>query len=112
MDAVKRILLLIESSMNRSNLELFPCRIGRVSYLIRYVLLIITTVVASIMLELAPYAASAQRIGLSAGAVVLLIFIILCLFRSDRSPDFVKLPSRRGSAAKRVRSPAVSQVVF
>ena len=72
--------------MNRSDFELFPCRIGRVSYMIRYVLLLIAALVASIMLELAPFASSAMQIPLSGGAVVLLIFILLCLFRSILFP--------------------------
>ncbi|MGV3533326.1 MAG: DUF805 domain-containing protein [Chthoniobacteraceae bacterium] len=72
--------------MNRSDFELFPIRIGRVSYLIRYVLLLVAAVVASIMLEMAPFASSAVRIPMSAGAVVLLIFTLLCLFRAILFP--------------------------
>ena len=72
--------------MNESDFKLFPSRIGRISYLIRYVLLLIAALVASIMLEMSPFASSAVQIPMSGGAVVLLIFILLCLFRSILFP--------------------------
>ena len=72
--------------MDDSAFKLFPTRIGRASCLLRYALLLIAALIASIMLEMSPFASSAMQIPLSAGAVLLLIFILLCLFRSILFP--------------------------
>jgi uncharacterized membrane protein YhaH (DUF805 family) len=65
---------------------LFPARIARVSFLIRYIIFLVAAVIASVMLDFSDHVSSGAKIAFAGGAVVLLVFLLVALFRSILIP--------------------------
>src|SRR4030095_1386646 len=72
--------------MSQTNSTLFPARIARVPFLIRYIIFLVGAVIASVMLSLSDQFSSTAKIALAGGAVILLIFLLVALFRSILVP--------------------------
>jgi uncharacterized membrane protein YhaH (DUF805 family) len=72
--------------MNQTSSTLFPARIARVSFLVRYVVFLVAAVIATVMLNLSDHVSSTVKIALAGGAVILLFFLLVALFRSILIP--------------------------
>jgi uncharacterized membrane protein YhaH (DUF805 family) len=65
---------------------LFPSKIGRVSFLIRYVVLLVTAGIAVALMQISDRTTAGIKIGLCVGVIVLLILVLICLFRAILNP--------------------------
>ena len=73
--------------MDQSDKLLFPNRIGRVSYAVRYVVFMIVAVGGSVLPQLAGESGSAgTSIAIQIAAIAIMVFALVALFRSVLVP--------------------------
>jgi uncharacterized membrane protein YhaH (DUF805 family) len=66
---------------------MFPNRIGRLSYALRYIAAIVVAVIGSVLLQIAEASDSAgTKIALSLAAIAIMLVILVALFRSILLP--------------------------